>query len=175
MLADTEALDEYFANKYFKNNAEEFLNNCHQSVYKTENYLKLFNEQYNYGEFISTSFLNLFGSNLHNTQTEYVEYLSNLYKLGNLGRIDKDIEKRQNLYCKMYGEDALNKEFLAERTIRTMGQYLALGRIIGEDEQGCIIVHDTVNASLFQSFNKFTHNNENNPTSPVIRQSLRVY
>lgn len=59
-----------------------------------------------------------------------------------------------------------------------MAQYLVLGRFIGAIPQSCIIVHDTVNASLFQDMNKYPLRNDISDATlvpPIIKSPLKVY
>ena len=174
LLADTESFDEYFVDKYTGGNMLEFLEKCDSSIEQTDRYLDTFREEYPSGRFVSGSFLNMFGLELISLEKQYAEELTSRYKKDQLGRVDKDIERRSRLYETMYGS-SVGHGFLAGRTIRTMGQYLALGTVIGRDPQSCMIVHDTVNASLFQDINKYSPGETNLATVPVIKQDVRVY
>ena len=175
MLADTEAYDEYFAKKYTDGDTNKFVELCNGSVEATDDLLDEYREDFPDGQFTATSFLAQFGHELIDGQLEYEQRLKASYDIGRLLRVDKDIERRSGLYEQMYGGQQ-SQSFLATRTIRTMAQYLCLGEIIGRDPQSCVIVHDTVNASMFQDFNQYVvQENQNMPTPPVIKQAIRVY
>lgn len=174
MLADTEALDEYFANRYTNGSVDEYLEKCTASVTQTDQYLNEYRQAYPTGSFTSTSFLNQFGPELLAEEESYAQQLAGRRAAGELGRVEKDIERRTGLYNTLYGPE-VEHGFLVERTIRTMAQYLALGKLVGCDPQSCLIVHDTVSASLFQDINRYQEGTTNFSTSPVIRRGVRVY
>ncbi|MBU0569971.1 hypothetical protein KKB40_04290, partial [Patescibacteria group bacterium] len=102
-------------------------------------------------------------------------------------RVVGDIITRMDMYRKMYrgiinGMDSLERQkFLAGRTMRTMAQYLALGRLIGEKTNECfpvIICHPTQNIGLFNGRNKFLLPSDGTfpqPTIPVIKMKKEVY
>lgn len=176
MVADTEAYDDYFVEKYTNSDRQAFLALCLGSVAATDHYLEDYRTRYPVGKFISTTFSEALGPRLFDGHEQYTTCLSALYAANQFGRVDTDIERRSGLYKQMYGGD-ISREFLAERTIRTMAQYLVMGEIIGQIPQSCIMVHDTVNAALFQDMNRFLGypGDQHLPVSPVVRQGFRVY
>jgi hypothetical protein len=90
-----------------------------------------------------------------------------------------------DMYFKMYKEviDTMDfperQLFLIGRTIRTMAQYLTLGRLIGEDANyPLIICHPTRNIGLFNDRNKFPFPQDGKspqPTIPVFELKKGVY
>ena len=102
-------------------------------------------------------------------------------------RVIIDTFGRDDLYRKMYpgifnsrmtfGE---REEFLVGRTVRTMAQYLTLGRLIGEnDGPVAIINHPTTNKNMYNSRGKFLLP-EDDPrypqsTVPIFTMTRKVY
>lgn len=174
LLADTEALDSHFCERYFQGNYNAFLETCRESVKATQVYLD--SELGN--SFVSTSFFEHFTEARFRTiEAGYIESLKAAYRAQRLKRVDADILARSGLYRRLYGDTAKDPNFLVDRTIRTLAQYLTLGRLIGEDPQGLVIVHDTVNGSVFQQSNEYSNGYEDKPVPrpPLIKKDLRVY
>ena len=179
LLADTEATDEFFCEKYFQSDEDSFLAKCSESVAATKEMLSAVEETYKIGKFVSSSFFKLFSrSKFTDLESDYTQTLEQRYQQGKLARVETDIAARLALYRRLYGNDKANdKQFLINRTLRTMAQYLVLGRLMGQDTTSCTIVHDTVNASLFQSINKYCLPNDERTcleVTPVIKSSVRV-
>jgi hypothetical protein len=175
MLADTEAKDDYFAERYFDGDSQAFVEACQKSVLATQEYLRSVAGE----NFISTSFFNHFSEKRFCAiENGYIESLTRAYQTQRLPRVNSDIAARSGLYLVLYGyKRTSDKEFLKQRTIRTMAQYLTLGRLIGEDPQSLVIVHDTVNGPIFRKSNKYVNGYEDVQVArpPVIRKDLKVY
>jgi len=179
MLADPEATDPFFAEKYFGGDTTAFLEACDRSVAASQDYLGQIAAGYACGIFEATSFFRMFGrERFEETQRRYTERLLGRYPLNGLPRVDNDIRERSALNRNMYGRAAGDHDFIVDRTIRTMAQYLTLGELVGRDPQSCFIVHDTVNGSLLRSMNQFDHREDTThpiETPTIIKNDLRVY
>ncbi len=192
MVADVEAIDEVFCNRFTGGDEERFLGLCSNSVRATEAFMAgntLLNNSSN--RLVSSSFFGEFGrERFLNFQHSYSELLQKRFQSDRSfnTRVVGDIIARTNLYRKMYPDVFRNDiglderdSFLVGRTIRTMAQYLVLGRLIGEKSDECfpvIICHPTKNIGFFNDRNKFllpTDGTFPQPTIPVIKMKKEVY
>lgn len=189
MVADIEALDEVFCEKFTNGNQATFLELCNKSVEATKLFIDRNFGELKYGSLCSTSFFAEFGrATFVDVERKYKDLLHQNYELGGnmRSRIYGDTYSRMGMYNAMYDAilpkmDRVEKEeFLIRRTERTMAQYLTLGRLIARrKELSSIICHPTLNIGMFNDRNKLPlpEDNERIPqqTIPVFRMSRRVY
>lgn len=179
LLADVEAHDAHFAERYFSGDVDAFRARCLDSVNSTRQYLGEIASKYTKGMFISSSFFDQFGQDVfQKMQLGYEVSLGEQFKKGALRRVVEDAKRRHELNQRLYGKKlASDHEFIAGRTMRTMAQYLTLGRLIGSYANNLVIVHDTVNGSLFQQSNRFKNYTDDSKveTPVIIKRGLRVY
>ena len=188
MVADVEAIDEVFCNRFTNGNEAEFLNRCKRSEQKTKD---LLNKMGLGSKLRSSSFFGEFGrGRFMELQADYEKVLAvrlesdNSFRMRVLG----DLIARSEMYRKMYPDNLFSgmtgnerTDFLIKRTLRTMAQYLALGRQIGEKQDECfpmIIVHQTRNKGVFNERNKFLLPGDGlqpQPTIPVFEMKRKVY
>lgn len=187
MVADVEAMDEVFCSKFTSGNQAAFLERCKNSVLETQQVLEVFQHKYK-GTFRSSSFFIEFGfERFISVQEAYQSVLSKRCQddTSFSSRVVDDILARRLLYGTMYGDvmtSMLPDEkiaFLTDRTIRTMAQYLTLGRLIGECKNAVIINHPTRNINVFNDRNKFLLVEDDprrpQPTIPILRMIKEVY
>ena len=191
MVADVEATDEVFCQKFTGGNEKEFLQRCERSVDATNEDIARRVETYQPKKLRSSSFFREFGR-------ERFLYYQEAYKIllrerrekdGSFNmRVSGDVVARTDLYRKMYPEvfygnvtvDDRNN-FLIDRTLRTMAQYLTLGRLISETADTCFpmtICHPTRNIGMFNSRNKFLLTDDGRQpqlTIPVFEMRRKVY
>ena len=140
------------------------------------------------GNMRSSSFFQEFGRDRFECyESAYKQVLAKSLAVDNsfCNRVTLDIVARMDMYRKMYGGVLINMgaadkdEFLVDRTLRTMAQYLALGRLIGESAaHPAVIVHPTRNKGMFNARNKFLLPDDGprpQPTIPVFEMKRRVY
>lgn len=190
MLADVEATDEYFVKKFANGSEQEFLRRC--NVSKTKTALLIENIKLNYGilgTVRSSSFFQEFGrQNYINTMNSYLDSLYHYFENDShfQSRVLTDTLYRDKLYEKMYpdyyqGSNYLAKtDFLNSRTLRTMAQYLALGKLISEKTaNNAVIIHPTVNSNIINIRNRFRTSEESpqlqHPTIPILKMNKEVY
>ncbi len=190
MVADVEATDDIFCQKFTEGSENEFLRRCNASVIKTGELLNNIPVPPQ-GLLRSSSFFDEFGRDeFLNLQTAYQVELAKRYESDSTfrSRVTGDIIKRMSLYYTMYPEilgfrrgylTQKQETFLVERTIRTMAQYLTLGRLISlKYVHPLIINHPTRNLGMFNDRNKFllpADNPQPQPTIPVFEMKQEVY
>lgn len=189
MIADVEGTDEFFCKKFTDDDEAEFLSRCALSVTATRNYLTMLQgEQGIKGDLKSTSFFDEFGRDVFLTyQSAYQNILQEIYLSNSTfsQRVEGDMAKRMDLYRTMYRErigffqSNEDRQFLVGRTIRTMAQYLTLGRLISEGAKHPVIInHPTRNIGLFNDRNKFVLPDDlvqGQPTIPIFETKQKVY
>lgn len=189
MLADVEASDEYFQRKFANGSEDEFLRKCSRSISVTTGRIAEITSALGLkGQLISSSFYEQFGKvDFLDYQRAYQVILKQRYldDYSFRGRIDDDMCKRLGLYRKMYPEvtrgylGADQLEFLVDRTIRTMAQYLTLGRLIAQSYKYPMIVnHPTRNIGVFNDRNRFLLPEDGpqpQPTIPIFEIKQEVY
>lgn len=182
LIADVEAIDDYFVKKYTNGDVNQFLEICKSSQDKTKN---LITESFPSLErnMISSSFFEEFGyDNFMHYYDLYYSLLLSKYQEDNSfrNRVIIDTNARMNMYLNMYenyaGSNKIN--FLVTRTIRTMAQYLTLARIMQlKTSQAIIMNHPTVNIGLYNDLNRFKFS-ESDPdfrAIPVFTLEKEVY
>lgn len=187
MVADVEAVDEVFCTRFTQGSEHEFLRRCRKSVEATRREFK------NLGAdkvMKSSSFFDEFGRNTFMAyQEKYQKLVGERYHQDHSfqSRVTGDLLMRMEMYSKMYpgiGREMKREEreeFLVGRTLRTMAQYLTLGRLIGLKGDECypvIISHPTRNKGVFNERNRFVLPEDGNrpqPTIPVLEMQRRVY
>ncbi|QQS39194.1 hypothetical protein IPM62_01095 [Candidatus Woesebacteria bacterium] len=189
MVADVEAEDTVFCERFTNGNQDEFVKRCHQSVEETKSLLQLDAALSNVSRNINaSSFFQEFGKERFlEYQGKYMDVLTNLYgsEPDFIAKVDDDVIARRKLYGKMYGHllkdmDSDQKaEFLAVRTMRTMAQYLTLGRLIGEEAKYPVIInHPTRNISMYNQRNKYRLNGDivgQQLPIPILKMEREVY
>lgn len=188
MIADVEAIDEIFSERFTSGDKFEFLRRCESSRRQTE---AIFHTT-EYGRYMrSSSFFMEFGmERFLDLQERYKAVLMDRYRIdGSFQmRIQMDILARSEMYRKMYPlkynrevDRQTREAFLVERTLRTMAQYLTLGRLVGEKQDECfpmIIVHPTRNKYVFNERNRFLLPDDPpqpQPTIPIFEMKTKVY
>src|SRR3989344_6064845 len=181
MVADVEAVDEIFCDRFTSGDQAEFLARCDRSVRATQGVLPD-------GRIRSTSFFGELGSDRFlDLQGRYSAVLADRFERDGIfhNRVVTDTMKRADLYAKMYPQVFNNGmtmgqryEFLMERTIRTMAQYLTLGRLIGGVEDPVAIInHPTTNVNMYNSRGKFLLPEDDHryphPTVPILTMTRR--
>lgn len=184
MMADVEAMDDVFVGRFAGGDRREFIFKCKSSVGKTAA------EASGKGVISSSFFLEFGHERFMEYQSKYEAVLRQKYYSDSSfhHRVNSDIYYRQELYRKMYpfiyesarmtSED--RRDFLAVRTMRTMAQYLTLGRLIGQmDGPVAIINHPTTNVNMFNSRGKFLLPEDDprypQPTVPIFTMTRKVY
>jgi len=192
MVADVEATDGVFCQRFTGGNEQEFLARCRLSVEKTQELLLALAKKYqfSYGSLRSSSFFEEFGKEeFLFYQASYQELLARRFREDGSfrTRVIGDLIRRRELYQKMYpnifGPEVPpqeKEEFLVGRTLRTMAQYLTLGRLIAQrnDCHPAIICHLTTNLGMFNDRNKFRLKEDGaqpQPTIPVFKMERTVY
>jgi hypothetical protein len=192
IVADVEAVDEVFCRRFTGGDEREFLLRCDSSVGATRFEMINLKLQYYLDGFLrSSSFFTEFGRDRFiDLQEGYKTVLAERYREDPSfnGNVARDLFARQNLYRKMYPDvfgsgvgEAERTDFLVGRTLRTMAQYLTLGRLISAEADSCfpvIIGHPTRNLGMFNGRNRF-HLSEDGgrqqPVVPVFEMKRRVY
>lgn len=189
MVADVEAIDEVFSQKFTGGDQEEFLRRCLTSAQATQNLLDSTKQKEGLiGGLRSSSFFTEFGyENFLQIQNAYMATLSERYDSDSSfrQRVTGDIAARMGMYKKMYDKVLPSlgfrdtQDFLVYRDIRTKAQYLALGRAISEKSKNAIIVnHPTTNLGFFNDRNKYplpTDNGTPQRTIPLFKMTKSVY
>lgn len=189
MVADVEAIDQIFCDKFSNGDQELFLANCQSSVLRTANTLEELKSSLGLsGELRSSSFFSEFGmENFLHYQAVYAEILAGQCKADSSFRmrVKSDIMARMAMYRKMYAgvldekTQTEREEFLVERTIRTMAQYMTLGRLISQSATyPAIINHPTTNLGFFNKRNSLPlpeDGNQPQPTVPVLEMLQRTH
>lgn len=183
MVADVEATDEVFCMRFTDGDETEFLARCARSVVATRGAIvtpRIKSSSF-FAEFGRERFLDL--------QMRYSRLLAEKFETdGSFHcRVVADTFGRYELYRKMY-PDVFNdgmtvgqrEEFLIDRTMRTMAQYLTLGRLISEvSGPVAIINHPTTNKNMYNSRGKFLLPEDDprypQPTVPVFTMARKVY
>jgi len=180
MLADVEAMDEVFCQRFTDGNQLEFLARCRRSMEATSGYLKQAGSKI---EARASSFFDEFGQErFMDRQREYEETLAVKYgqDASFRMRVTGDTSKRIKMYDHMYprglvvdsGDRVL---FLERRTIRTMAQYRVLADLIGEKSRHSVIInHPTVNTGVYNE-HRLALDPQKARTIPVIIMDRRVY
>ncbi|MEO6509056.1 MAG: hypothetical protein ABIO02_03810 [Patescibacteria group bacterium] len=192
MVADVEAIDEYFAERFTGGSEDEFIRRCEVSREKTSEAIEELKAKHDISGIVrSSSFFQEFG------RTEFLRnmysYQDALYRYYEQDpsfhfRVATDTLYRRELYQKMYPERFLSRSdkekkeptFLEERTMRTMAQYLALGKLISEKTgNNAIINHPTVNKPVYNSRNVLRLLDDDpkkiHPTIPILQMTTSVY
>lgn len=189
MVADVEACDEVFCQKFTAGSEEVFLNLCRSSQRATagsiqnlpvgEGIRKRIHSSSFFGEFGREKFLQY--------QESYQEVLKKRYADDGSFRMrtDGDTASRLEMYSKMYDQVLRTMEFrerfefLTQRTLRTMAQYLTLGRLIAVASLYPVIInHPTKNIGVFNDRNKFALPEDEmqpQPTIPIVEMNKEVY
>lgn len=190
MVADVEASDDYFQKRFTGGDEVEFLSRCDQSTCATKAEMNVLGcEMGLRGTLVSSSFYRQFGRERFLSCQEVYQAVLHARQAEDSSfsyRISSDTSARMKLYEKMYPElfrcaylsrDAV--EFLEARTIRTMAQYLALGRLICEQAAYPVIInHPTKNLGVFNDRNKFVFAGDGpqpHPTIPILEMKKVVY
>lgn len=188
MVADVEATDQIFCDKFTGGNQKEFMDRCQMSAEATQQYLDAIKTTQGLrGKLRSSSFFGQFGyQRFMDLQHAYeaVLHQRTLEDESFQARVDSDIIARRGLYQKMYDNILGNPDvdyhrFLIDRDIRTKAQYLALGKCIDQAGQNVVIInHPTRNIGLFNDRNKYLLP-EDGPqpqrTIPVFEMQTKVY
>ena len=192
MVADVEAVDEVFCQRFTSGDEREFLARCNGSIEATRFEMANLKRQYYLdGSLRSSSFFTEFGRDrFMKLQEEYKAVLADRCRQDPSFNTDvfRDLFARERLYRKMYPDvfgvgvdDEKRMVFLVGRTLRTMAQYLTLGRLISAEADSCfpvIIGHPTRNLGMFNARNRFPLPEDNlgqQPTIPVFEMKRRVY
>lgn len=193
MVADIEVVDEFFCRKFTGGSEVEFVKRCLGSMQSTAKLMSRLRQRHLFPDsdgIISSSFFTEFGREIFlGLQKEYQEKLQNQYDCNSTfaQRVRSDIIARMELYHTMYtevlnGRGYLTSEeenFLVGRTIRTMAQYLTLGRLIAAASPHAVIInHPTKNITVFNDRNRFLLPGDGpqpQPTIPVIQIQRKVY
>lgn len=180
MIADVEAEDEIFCQRFTNGDKQEFMKRCHKSQERTT---QLFKDLRLDRKLKSSSFFEEFGrERFMYFQEAYQKVLTQRISIdGSFNmRVTGDLIARREMYRHMY-PGISDQDFLIQRTLRTMAQYLALGRLIGEKTNECfpmIIVHPTRNKGVFNERNRFLLPGDEprpQPTIPIFEMKRRVY
>lgn len=189
MVADIEAIDEVFAQKFTNGNQEEFLKRCLNSALATQALLDNTKEDAGLtGELRASSFFSEFGyDNFLHLQDSYMAILFQKYEddTSFRQRVTGDIASRMGMYRKMYDKVLPtlgfqdSQAFLVYRDIRTKAQYLALGRAISEKSDNAVIInHPTTNLGFFNDRNRYvlpTDGTTPQRTIPMFKMLKSVY
>ncbi|RJR28211.1 hypothetical protein C4564_05925 [Candidatus Microgenomates bacterium] len=188
MVADVEATDEIFCDKFAGGDQPEFLRRCMSSAHSTQEVLdQVKNANMLSGTLRSSSFFTEFGyQEFLDTQHAYESVLRQRYQEDSSfrARVDTDIVTRRQMYERMYDKVLRANhidyhQFLVGRDIRTKAQYLTLGRLIGSASENAIIInHPTTNIGMFNDRNRYTLPGDGSRpqrTIPVFEMKTRVY
>lgn len=189
MVADVEAMDQVFCDKFTHGDQDRFLDLCLSSVLATQEFIKQNFSGLEYGTLRSSSFFGEFDKDeFMRLEKVYTDLLhSNYQNNGSMrSRIDYDTNARMSMYRAMYDvvlpgmSNDERDEFLILRTERTMAQYLTLGRLIGQTGNlASIICHPTQNQGMFNARNKLLLPDDDprypQPTIPIFAMNRRVY
>ena len=189
MVADVEADDEVFRSKYCGGEEGEFERRCQQSVVKTRELVESMGVIPQVKDkILASSFYTEFGKGQFLAcQKAYIETIRQRRSVdGSFNqRIVSDTAARMKMYRQVYG-DYLTRtsydkgfEFCESRTIRTMAQYLTLGKLMTEKSRlPVVIVHTTVNKNMFNARNKLLLLGEGEgrqQSLPILEMKRRVY
>lgn len=191
MIADVEAMDEIFCERFTGGIRAEFLSRCLESKMNTSELLERIaaENDIDKSQVNSSSFFDEFGKEEFANAQEFYEGVLHFRYTGTdssfRSRVASDILARMNMYEKMYkpfmkdlARDEKNS-FFVTRTIRTMAQYLTLGKLITEKSKyPTIINHPTRNIGLFNDRNKFLYPGDiesQQKSIPVIEMKRKVY
>lgn len=190
MVADVEGTDPYFCQRFAQGDEQGFLGRCADSVAATSAELKRIKDEHQFvGELNSSSFFQEFGrEQFIALQSAYQEVLKGKHSQDGSfqSRVTGDIIGRMDLYTTMYSDiirkfgvlTGENIQFLETRTLRTMAQYLALGRLISAIPNAVIINHPTRNLGLFNDRNRYHLPEDGSKpqlTVPVFEMKQAVY
>ncbi len=181
MVADIEAIDEVFCNKFTQGSREEFMARCMASSQASHQYLdNLAQENGLKGKVRGSSFFAEFGfEKFIQLQEQYTTVLDERYTTDDSFRmrVNSDIVKRMQMYNKMYDtvlpslDYKARQDFLVSRDIRTKAQYLALGKaIIDKTKHSLVINHPTTNVGLINDRGKFQL-----PSDPTCYDAVPVF
>ncbi len=184
MVADVEATDEVFCERFTGGDQREFFLRCNSSVRKTAVAAASMGVE-------SSSFFQEFGyDRFMEYQGKYQKVLQERYLQDSRFsfRVDTDTFSRFKLYRRMYPgifnsartDSSQRQTFLVGRTMRTMAQYLTLGRLIGASEHPVAIInHPTTNISVFNDRGKYLLSEDDprypQPTIPIFTMTRKVY
>ena len=190
MVADVEATDPYFAQRFAGGDENIFLQQCNRSIAETSDLMQQLKSELRIGGVVrSSSFFSEFGRETYvDTMVAYQRVLSEAFQHNSTfrSRVMTDTSHRMGMYHKMYptafktdgyGGDT---DFLYSRTMRTMAQYLALGKLIAQDNSSAVIInHPTVNIPFYNERNRFllpqNDLTRTQPTIPVLKMTQAVY
>jgi hypothetical protein len=189
LIADVEATDDVFAAKFTGGSVPEFMRRCGVSMKGTETEIERIKDENKLtGNMVSSSFFGAFTlETFMDYQRKYSEVLKQKYDAESnfRTRIHGDIAMRMGMYSRMYdgavGSMTMSEKqlFFVSRTIRTMAQYLVLGRLISERSAYPIIInHPTRNLSVFNDRNKYPLREDSDKpqkTVPVFEMTSKVY
>lgn len=190
MVADVEAVDEVFCARFTGGDREEFLRRCRSTQAETAKAMSALSSSLGLnGRMVSSSFFRVFGEEKFlYYQEAYRAVLTARYHEDESFqfRVDQDTAQRMEMYRLMYREVIGNMtngeraQFLAGRTIRTMAQYLTLGRLIsGISSCPVVINHPTRNFGMLNDRNKYPLPGDNGSglqqSIPVIEMTHKVY
>lgn len=188
MVADVEAVDEIFCDKFAGGDQSEFLRRCISSAQSTQEVLdQVKNANMLSGNLRSSRFFTEFGyQEFLNTQRAYESVLRQKYQEDSSfrARVDTDIVTRRQMYERMYDKVLRANhidyhQFLVGRDIRTKAQYLTLGRLISSASENAIIInHPTTNIGMFNDRNRYTLTEDGSQpqrTIPVFEMKTKVY
>jgi hypothetical protein len=190
LVADVEATDTFFCERFTDGDRAKFMELCRGSMTKTGIALAHVKAAKDLsGDLRSSSFFEEFGhGHFMDLQHAYSAVLAARYLEDERfsSRVTSDTAARMPMYRRMYPHmfrpevSFLQRgDFLAGRTMRTMAQYLALGRCIGEHENSVVISHPTTNKSTYNDRNKYLLPGDDprvqQPIVPVLSMNTRVY
>ncbi|KXK09164.1 MAG: hypothetical protein UZ21_OP11001000222 [Microgenomates bacterium OLB22] len=190
MVADVEAMDSFFCERFTDGDRDKFMQLCRGSMCKTAialDHIKASRELS--GDLKSSSFFEEFGhGHFMELQHAYTQVLAQRYVQDERfnARVSADTTARRPMYRRMYPHMfkpdipfLQRDEFLAQRTMRTMAQYLALGRCIGEYDHAVVISHPTTNKGTYNDRNKFLLPGDDpriqQPIVPVLSMNTSIY
>lgn len=176
LLADVEGSDGYFCDRYTGGSEAEFMSRCASSVERTGAFLERYQEHYRTGRFVSSTFFEEFGRDRFlNLETAYGIRVEELRDANQTvaKRISNDTQARRELYRRLYGTPG--PQFLEQRTIRTMAQYLALGHLISDYEPTTMVLHQTTNRRLVNDRGRIAISEQEQRTFPVLSLQQSVY
>lgn len=189
MIADVEAIDKVFCERFTDGSQQEFLDRCSRSQAASQEYISNLDLPSPIKENMhSSSFFAEFGmERFIHFQEEYQRALTLRSQTDGSFRmrLGNDMAARSEMYQKMYRTILPNldvvqrEEFLTQRTIRTMAQYLTLGKLISESSRYPVIIsHPTRNSGMFNDRNKYMLDGEidgqQHPV-PILTMERSVY
>lgn len=194
MIADVEALDSIFCETHTGGEVDRFLDLCRSSQHHTAEVLQGMKDTLGLGgELVSSSFFEVFGREIFmHYQEAYSALINGKLDVDSFqgssntrNRVNTDTHSRQHLYRKVY-RTTLPRiprdeqwDFLMSRTVRTMAQYLTLGRLIRKKTPHPVIInHPTTNAGLYNDLNKFVLEEDSLvsvPSVPIFEVTKAVY